>query len=392
MIFIVLDVQRIIAHSIDVDTLPLRALAVDVYICPTMDRADKRRKLHGDAQETLRSLCRIGSISNKGLEELFRRVRNHPELLDVGHRELTREMHARFEEVRANIRVETISGGEYNWELADGVLLLSKLIRERPHLRQVFLDGLRRHPCSRIEPWKTLVGFDEFTPGDKLKVNSRRKSMVVSFSFAELGPHVLGFDSAWTSPAVVRHATLATVRGGWSQLLTLFLRRLFYGPHGLLVTGLPISDDNGNIIAVVWAKLANLFSDGDGIRAGLDWKGAQGVKPCFCHWNVLQKDSELLEDGDDTYVDITCVDPRRFRRWTQDELYATIDMLNAAWRRNQAGTMTNIALERLEKTSGHNATPYCILGGVEMREALNILEATRYDWMHSALQNGTITW
>jgi len=167
---------------------------------------------------------------------------------------------------------------------------------------------------------------------------------------------------------------------------------LFYGPHGLLVTGLPISDDNGNIIAVVWAKLANLFSDGDGIRAGLDWKGAQGVKPCFCHWNVLQKDSELLEDGDDTYVDITCVDPRRFRRWTQDELYATIDMLNAAWRRNQAGTMTNIALERLEKASGHNATPYGILGDVELREALKMFDATRYDWMHSALQNGTITW
>ena len=351
----------------------------------------KRGRLEPEAEETVRSLCRIGSISHKGLEELLRRLRAQPSIVNIAHTELTRQMHARFEEVRCSVDIPLTDGGDFKWEIADPVLLTSKLIRERPNVRTAYLEGLRRAPCSKQNPWHCVIGFDEFTPGDKLKVNNRRKSMVLSFSFSELGPTCLGYDSMWITPAVMRHVTMQTIEGGWSRALTALLRLMFYGPHGLLATGLPITDEQGNTLATVHATLGVLFSDGDGLRSGLDWKGASGTKPCFCHWNVLNKGSDLIETDDTTYVDITCSSPARFKRWTQDELYATIDVVNAAWRRVRAGTMSAAALHRLEQATGYNATPFGILGDVELRTSLNVYSNTKYDWMHSMLQNGTLT-
>jgi len=351
-----------------------------------MDRPTKRVKLSSESQDVVRSLCRIGSISNKGLEELLRRVRAHPEVLELGHRGLTDEMHARFNEVRATLSFDLRGGQRFTWQFADPGLLASKIIMERPHVRAAFLDALHRRPCSRINPWKAIVGFDEFTPGDKLKVNNRRKSMVLSFSFMELGPTILSFDAMWTTPAVVRHSAILEVPGGWSQLLKDFLRYMFFGPHGLQTIGIPIREEQHT--HVVFAKLGHLFSDGDGIKTALDWKGASGMKPCWCHWNVLMKGSELV-GGD--YVDITCHDTTQFKRWTSDELYATIDMLNAAVGRYQAGTMTKAQLDRLEKGCGYNANPLGLLGDVELRTALDVYNVTYYDWMHTALQNGSVT-
>ena len=344
-----------------------------------------------DAEETVRSLCRIGSISHKGLEELLRRVRAEPSILEIGHTELTRQMHARFEEVRCSIDIKLTGGDIFKWDIADPVLLASKLIRERPNVRAAYLDGLRRAPCSKRNPWHCIIGFDEFSPGNKLKVNNRRKSMVLSFSFSELGFNCLGYDSMWITPVVMRHVTIQNIEGGWSHALTALLRLMFYGPHGFMTAGLPVTDEQGNLLAIVHATLGVLFSDGDGLRSGLDWKGASGTKPCFCHWNVLNKESDLIEMDDATYVDITCSSPARFKRWTQDELYATVDMVNAAWRRVQAGTMSNAALHRLEQATGYNATPFGILADVELRTSLNVYSKTKYDWMHSMLQNGTLT-
>ena len=39
-----------------------------------------------------------------------------------------------------------------------------------------------------------------------------------------------------------------------------------------------------------YGKLASLLSDGDGLRMGLDWKGATSLKPCIKHFNVWKKD------------------------------------------------------------------------------------------------------
>ena len=79
------------------------------------------------------------------------------------------------------------------------------------------------------------------------------------------------------------------VAGGWSHMLRAFLERLLLGPAGLASVGLPAPV--GGEMRMLFAKLTNLLTDGDGHRQALDWKGASSLKPCFKHFNVFKKES-----------------------------------------------------------------------------------------------------
>ena len=78
------------------------------------------------------------------------------------------------------------------------------------------------------------------------------------------------------------------VVGGFSHMLCAILEHLLLGPSGLTSVGLPLLI--GGEHRMLFGRLANLLSDGDGHRQGLDWKGANGLKPCIKHVNVFKKD------------------------------------------------------------------------------------------------------
>lgn len=63
-----------------------------------------------------------------------------------------------------------------------------------------------------------------------------RKVMVLSFTFLELGQAALSAEWAWFTPVVVRTTMLQAVKGGWSAMLSIFLRRLLLSPAGGLLT------------------------------------------------------------------------------------------------------------------------------------------------------------
>jgi hypothetical protein len=139
-------------------------------------------------------------------------------------------------------------------------------------------------------PWSLVVGFDEFTPGNKLQADNRRKVMVLSYSFLELGQFSLCHNVVWTTPVCVRTSVIGTVDGGWSTMLSAYLRRQLLGPDGLATVGVPLElhgDDDQP--TVLFAKLVGLLSDGEGLRMGFDWKGHASFKPCFKHYNVFRK-------------------------------------------------------------------------------------------------------
>jgi len=381
-----------------------------------MSQRNKRARLTDEASDTLKSFCRLGRITNAGLQELLSKLRNNPELLGASRLDISHEFQARFNAVRTTITVELVGGGTWDWPIADPGLLLQKVqtsnickhertrldnsfrayvlcllsvwevINECPKLCRLYLEALTTNPCSRDRPWHTLVGFDEFTPGDKLKVNNQRKCMVLSLTFLELGAGNLGRDAVWATPVVVRHTMVDSVVGGWSRMLKLFLDLLFCGPNGLQTVGIPITV--GGVNLVLWACMGRLLSDGDGLRMALDWKGASGLKPCFRHWNVVSKTSELANDE---LVDITCADFRRFRVWKTGEIEATIDMLTEGRLRVNAGTMTATRLDQLEKACGFNANPAGLMADVPTRARFHAFNVSTFDWVHTALQNGTVT-
>ena len=71
-------------------------------------------------------------------------------------------------------------------------------------------------------------------------------------------------------------------------MLRLFLERLLVGPCGFATVGVPLLIDGEH--RLVFARLTNLLSDGDGHRQALGLEGASGLKQCFKHFKVFKKD------------------------------------------------------------------------------------------------------
>ena len=115
--------------------------------------------------------------------------------------------------------------------------------------------------------------------------------MVLSCTFRELGQSAMCKAIAWQTPVVVRETYIKMVAGGWSNLLKLYLQRQLLGPGGLATARVPVVLLHGSIV-LIFAKLANLLSDGDGHRIAFDWKGHASLKPCFKHFNVFKKDPQ----------------------------------------------------------------------------------------------------
>lgn len=111
--------------------------------------------------------------------------------------------------------------------------------------------------------------------------------MVLSFTFRELGQEAVMTGKAWFTCVVLRSCVLDTVVGGWASCLRVFLERQLLGRNGLSTVGCPLSLGGEN--RLLYARLTNLLSDGDGLRQALDWKGAAGLKACFKHVNVFKK-------------------------------------------------------------------------------------------------------
>ena len=62
-----------------------------------------------------------------------------------------------------------------------------------------------------------------------------------------------------------------------------------FGLRVRLSAGVPIRVQGKDVL--IFAKLSNIISDGDGFRVAYDWRGHASMRPCLRHWNVLRKDS-----------------------------------------------------------------------------------------------------
>ena len=132
---------------------------------------------------------------------------------------------------------------------------------------------------------------------------------------------------------------LYKVDGSWSYTLRLFLERMLFGQSGLSTVGLPIKV--GGPDRLLFAKLTNLLTDGDGHRMGWDWKGASSLKPCWKHFNVFKKDSGLAyrKPG---YDEIDCTDPALLRSWSASQVYFAADAVAEAAGKYAAGVMSKV--------------------------------------------------
>ena len=82
-----------------------------------------------------------------------------------------------------------------------------------------------------------------------------------------------------------------------------YLKVHFLGANGIETAGLPLELHGQPFL--LFAKLAVLLGDGEGLQKAFQWAGAGGIKPCLRHWNVLKLGSGLAH-RDDRFVEIDC--------------------------------------------------------------------------------------
>ncbi len=74
------------------------------------------------------------------------------------------------------------------------------------------------------------------------KVDNRRKTMVVSVSWAQLGQDALCRNDVWITVAVARtHGVIDQVTGGWSAMARALLEDVLLGPLGVATVGSPVT-------------------------------------------------------------------------------------------------------------------------------------------------------
>ena len=295
--------------------------------------------------------------------------------------------HDVFDSMAVSDEVVLTNGKTFAWEYVEPIMLIQKSLDASPELQNRYASTFRQHPGTREQPWSIVIGFDELVPGDKLSGITSKKIMCLYFNFMTLGTHTISQGSTWFAPCVIRSETLHLMHGGWSSALRCILRRMFLGPQGLATAGAPLRINGRPYI--LFANLGVLISDGDGHRLACSWNGASSVKPCVRHHNVLMKNSDLCGRVDG-YVEITCSDPSQFR-YSPAKLSESVDLVAAAHRRWMAGGCTKAFYKRIVKERGFQFTEGGIVFDVELRTRLNLWDAIRLDWVHSALQDGCLS-
>lgn len=354
-----------------------------------MDAAggDGRAKRRKTEASQLRELVQIGA-SVAAVSRIAARLRENPDV-NVNRGALRRASRSIAAPVFRShpLRLQR-PDEDFEWQFLDPNRLVAHMVAASPKLSSAFREALAERACSADSPWHLIVVWDEFVAGNVLSSTNARKTMVLSFSFLELGQEKLWHDECWFSPVAVRSKVISRAQGGWSGMLRAYLNAHLLSATGISTAGLPLML-NGQPF-MLFAKLSHMLADCDGLRLAFEWKGASGLKCCMRHWNVLKRDSDLA-GRDHTFVEIDCSDPSKFRTSTSSDVAEQADAILQMRRLVSEGRATKVRLENLEKVCGLSTSPFGLLADLDLRRHVDFMQALRYDWMHCALQDGTMS-
>ena len=174
----------------------------------------KRRRVLADLPpELLPNLLHQGGVSMTGLASLMATLRGADPSCNQWDRHVLGEANQEtFHRIKCEDAVRMCSGVPWSWWYVDPGKLLTVLLGESAALQGLYDDAWARSPATPQAPWSLVVAYDEFVPGNKLSTDQTRKTMVVSFTFLELGAAALSRGTVWTTPVSVRSTTIAKVQ------------------------------------------------------------------------------------------------------------------------------------------------------------------------------------
>ena len=344
-----------------------------------------------EKRQTLRDLLSGSSSTQRGVANILSQLKMCLGILEKGdttERSINVALFEQFDRVSTTLEMDLKDRKTFTLELCDPNLLLQELVSSSPALAKLYMRAASKFGHGPSNPWSLIIGHDEFVPGDPLAPDNRKKTLVVSFSWMELGSLALSSDDAWVTPCLIRHDILRHVIGGCSRVLRDYLKLQLFGPNGAAVSGIPLVVDDVTIC--IYAQLTHILADGEGHRAATEWKGASSLKPCFNHFNVWKIGSDIAHRKHG-HVEASCADPKKFQAFTSEQLEEVCDLLVAAKSRWEASTMTKARLEQLQKIHGLGVSSQGLLADEELRAHVKINQTVRYDWVHAILQDGLLT-
>jgi hypothetical protein len=174
----------------------------------------KRRRVLADFPvDMIPNLLHQGGVSMQGLAKVIAALQgtdtSGPQWDRIGLGDVNQAM---FHRTKCVDVVRMLSGDPWPWEYIDPCKLLTVLLTESVGLQALYDGAWARSPATPQTPWSLLVAFDEFSPGNKLATDQTRKTMVLSFTFLELGGSALARGTAWCTPVTVRTSTITKVQ------------------------------------------------------------------------------------------------------------------------------------------------------------------------------------
>ena len=116
-----------------------------------------------------------------------------------------------------------------------------------------YVEAFERQPGlgSAQRPMHICIGYDEYSPGSMFNIENNKKVMALYMNFRELD--CMADSCTWFTPLVVRARRADDVKGGWSAMLSWFLKHMLCGPHGLKTVGISFSYGNrDHLFFSVW--------------------------------------------------------------------------------------------------------------------------------------------
>ncbi len=172
----------------------------------------RRRDLADLPLDELPGLLHRGGVSMSGLVSVIAILRRSGKGTSWDRRILGEANQELFHRIKCVDVVRMLSGDPWSWEYIEPSKLLNVLLPESVGLQALYDGAWARSPATPQTPWSLLVAFDEFTPGNKLSTDQTRKTMVLSFTFLELGASALARGTAWCTPVTVRTNVITKVQ------------------------------------------------------------------------------------------------------------------------------------------------------------------------------------
>ena len=280
---------------------------------------------------------------------------------------------------------ELTRGGSVEVEFFHPVRLAQHVLDHAEELSQHYGEAAADHGQ---QPWRLLFGCDEQTPGSKVNHDNRRKNMCGVMNFIDVGIGCLEQGESWFVPVTLRSNFSKRVKGGWSAILRRVLTHALVGPHSFSECGLLARYTRDGVLkcAHIKASMHTILTDGEGIQFCMQWNGHASMRPTFDFSNVFMKNSGM--EHVDGYVDVTCSDLTQMRRWTHDHWLRNVDSVLDARERHERGELSTAGLKSDIKAAGFCVTKQGLLADPVLREVVSFLGAFKYDYMHTAFQDG----